>query len=329
MFHFHKCICLKEKEQEIYHTKEVQKLYEMVSNVNASNTFLKQWNYENRKIHKHHACFSMKLSKNAFSLFLVPVVIDNVTYQFIVDTGAQISGVSSGATKLIENSRKGKEVMIRSAAGNMKPLQSIVLDKLFLGTLEIENQPAVILDENDFQIKILKRQLIHFDGIIGWDILSQLDFELDASKYMFSLIDCKENFTYCNMIGAVFPVVIVYDEENRAALFGIDSGASESWISSEYATKTKLKNIKQKRGINIGVHGMETLKVHLYKRLVTKFAKSKIILENVRSGETQVFDGLKLDGIYGNEIFRGKVIQFLNSKGIVRILDEKIERKKR
>jgi hypothetical protein len=43
---------------------------------------------------------------------------------------------------------------------------------------------------------------------------------------------------------------------------------------------------------------------------------SDIYLSNM----TKVFDNLTLDGILGNEIFRNRKIQFLNSKGIVRIL---------
>lgn len=322
MFQMHKCRYVKGKEIEVYNTKEVQKLYEDVNRASKEAYFRKQLKYDDRKIFRHHDSFSMQLSKNAFSLFLVPVVIGQNTYQFIVDTGAQISGVSSRLKELINQSEKGKSIMIRSAAGNKKEMPSIIVERMFLGTVEIEKQPAVILDEKDFTFRFMKKEFVSFDGIIGWDILSHLDFELDAIHHIFSVLESKECFTYCNLISTGFPMVIVYDENRVPALFGIDIGAKLSWVSESYATKKQMKMISEKRGINIGVHGLEKMKVKIMKQCIVRFSESCISLENIRTGQTQVFDDYSLDGIFGNEIFKGRKIQFLNSKGIVRIVDK-------
>ena len=320
MFHFHKCKCEKIKELTVYNTKEVQDLYQKVFQASNSMDFTSGLSLDKREIVAHTQTFSIKMQHNHFSLYLVPVVIEGKTYQFIVDTGAQISAILSKHKSLIEKYKIPTKIPVKSAGGSQKAMDTICLDTLFLGSLEIKQQPFVVLDQASFTVRFVNKEVMHFDGIIGWDILKELDFEMDTKKGIFSIINTQEYFTYCNLVEAQFPVVIVYDESQKPAIFGIDSGAKVSWINDLYALHNELKIVRESKGLNIGVHGFEKVKVKYIKECIVSFFESKITLQNLRSGETQVFMNLHLDGIFGNEIFKQKKIQFLNSKGIVRIV---------
>lgn len=320
MFERHKCKCEKIKEVKVYNTKEVQELYHKVFAASDEMDFLKCANTLKREIIKHTETFTLKLEKNTFHLFLVQVNIHNQVYKFVLDTGAQISGIMSKHQDLIHTYENEQKITIKSASGNQKEMQTICLDRFFLGSLEIKNQSFVVLEHNHFQIPLIKKDIMEFDGIIGWDILSQLDFEIDTKKKVFSVIESEDMFTYCNLIQALFPVVIVYNENKKPAIFGIDSGAKGSWLSEKYSQDNDLKIIREIRGMNVGVLGLEAMHVQLIKECSLSLFETNIKLENIRSGQTQVFMNLALDGIFGNEIFKNKKIQFLNSKGIVRIL---------
>lgn len=320
MFERHKCKCEKIKEVKVYNTKEVQELYHKVFNASDEMDFTQNLNTATRSIIKHTDAFSLKMEKNAFQLFLISVNIHNKTYKFVLDTGAQISGIMSKHKALIQTYQSEHKIAIKSASGSQKEMPTICLDRFFLGSLEIQNQNFVVLEHNDFKLPIIKKEIMEFDGIIGWDILSQFDFEFDTKKKIFSMVQSDDMFTYCNLIHALFPVVIVYDENKKPAIFGIDSGAKVSWLSEEYTRRKELKIVRDVKGMNVGVHGIETMHVQMIKECTLSLFESKIHLENTRSGQTQVFMNLALDGIFGNEIFRNHSIQFLNSKGIVRIL---------
>lgn len=320
MFNIHKCRCDKIQEVKVYNTKEVQDLYKKVFHASNEMDFIKSLNMDNRKLIKHTDDFTIQMKENNFSLYLIPVMIHHHTYHFIVDTGAQISGIVSKHKKLINNYQTNTKIPVKSAGGAQKSLASLCIDRMFIGALEIENQPFVVIDENDFKISLINKEIMHFDGIIGWDILSQIDFEMNTKNNTFSMIYSEDKFTYCNLIAAVFPVIITYDEKRKPAIFGIDTGAKVSWINDAYAIENGLKVVKETRGFNIGVHGLEKMKIKLIKECVVSFFESKITLSNLRSGQTQVFVNLHLDGIFGNEIFKDKKVQFLNSKGIIRII---------
>lgn len=321
MFHFHKCKHEKIQEIPVYNTKEVQDLYQKVYVASSSMDFKSGLSLGERKINKHTKTFSIKMEHNHFSLYLIPIIIDGKAYRFIVDTGAQISAILSKHKKLIEKYAAKNKIPVKSAGGNQKSLDTICLDKFFLGSLEIDKQSFVVLSADSFKLRLINKDIMDFDGIIGWDILSQIDFEMDTKKGLFSLIDTNEYYTYCNLVEALFPVVIVYDEARKPAIFGIDTGAKVSWINDAYALANHLKITRESSGLNFGVHGMERIKIKCIKECIVSFFESRITLSNLRSGETQVFVNLHLDGIFGNEIFKQKRIQFLNSKGIVRIIE--------
>lgn len=320
MFNLHKCRCDKIKEMHVYNTKDVQQLYEKVFQASNEMDFNQNLQMKERRFTRHTESFTIKMTKNNFSLYLIPVVIHNHTYHFIVDTGAQISGILSKHKTLIKKYLMQTKIPIKSAGGLQKSLQTIKIERMFVGTLEIENQPFVVMDENDFKVSFINKEIISFDGIIGWDILSQIDFEMDTKKNHFSMIKSAERFTYCNLINAVFPVIIVYSENKQPAIFGIDTGAKVSWINDAYALHNGLKVVREAKGINVGVHGLEKTNIKLIKECILSFFDSKITLTNLRSGQTQVFVNFHLDGIFGNEIFKNKKVQFLNSKGIIRII---------
>lgn len=317
MLQRHKCRIKEIDEKQVFNTKEVQDLYKQVFSASNEMDFLSTLAIEKRELIAHQETFSIKLQKNHFQLFLIPIYIHGKKYEFIVDTGAQISGVVNKHSDLVDKYKQNKKIPIKSISGNKREVESICIDTFYLGALEIKNQSFILLDKEDFMFPFIKKEIMEFDGIIGWDILSHFDFEIDTKKGVFSILKSQQMFTYCNLVHALFPVVIVYDENNKPALFGIDTGAKVSWLDESYCERGNRKVVKQKRGLQVGVLGVEKTKINIIKECQYAFYKTQIQLENIRTGDTQVFMNLKLDGIFGNEIFKGKTLQVLNSKGMM------------
>lgn len=315
----HRCRYEKREEIKVYHTQKIQDIHEKVAKAAEEMHFSKEVMENNRNMQFHTDTFTIKLERNAFGLYFVPITIHDKTYRFIIDTGAQISAILSSSSAL-QDAQKQDAIAVKSAGGVIKKLNSVKVNQLFLGSIEVKYHTFVVLNKQDFTLHFMKDAIMDFDGLIGWDILSCFDFEMDCQNGYFSKIVSKEYFTYCNLMSTIFPVVIAYDDHNMAAVFGIDSGAKVSWINENYARKANLQIVKTKRFLNMGVHGLEKMQSALVKECALSFYDCRIVLSNLRSGQTQVFANLHLDGIFGNEIFEKKRIQFLNSKGIVRIL---------
>jgi len=317
---FHTCEVKEKSKVTIINNEESDRLKRLVYRANMEMNFDPMLLQKKSAIVKHTNNFTLKIEKNMFHLYLIPVVIHNRTYHFVIDTGAQISGIMDQHKELIKTYKVDMEIGIKSATGTQKKLQSICLDKMFVGSLEILNHNMVVLNGMDFKLPIIHKNVVHFDGILGWDILSQIDFEIDDISNRFSMIENKEEFTHINLLEAKFPTVLCKGMDGHISMFGIDSGAEIGWLNSSYCKKRNLSFAKETNGMTMGVHGIEKTKMQTIKKCELYLYKSYINMENVRIGETKVFANLALDGILGNEIFKNRRIQFINSKGIVRIL---------
>lgn len=307
----HRCNSVKMKNTKyIIHDDNVADMFKKVSEVNKKINVLQS----NTRVHLN-TCVQ-RIKKNIFDIYLLPVYIEGKEYQFIIDTGAQVSALMDDI-KLKDGFHKNKVIEIRSVGGKRKNADVISLDSFFFSSVEVKNHSFVLLSKKDFKLPILNKEVVKFDGILGWDILSKIDFEIDDTNKTFSIIQKEETYYFRNLISTVFPICLVYNENHQIRFYGIDTGAHESWLLEDKTDKERV----QRKAFGLGVHGIETLCFEVVKKSALYMLDYKIVLLETRTGNTEVIENVKLDGIFGNEIFKNKKIQFLNSKGIVRMID--------
>ncbi len=317
MFQLHKCkvkrenvkLCIDEDTYATYNkriSKAANRMFTDVTQVSVSKLMDK---------------FEMQLHMNGFSLYIVEIEIQQKRYRFILDTGAQVSGILSTHQQLISATLIDTKIDVKSVGGTIKKLDTILLKEYFVGGLKINNHTLVVLDDNDFNKHKFMNHMMKFDGILGWDILQHIDFEIDAKHARFKILKILDKQVNRNMIVSKLPLVLVSGKDERLTLFGIDSGASSSWLNETYTKNANytLGNIKKTH--QLGVFGLEKMNTQFVRDSQYHFYHHKISLAYTRIADTEVLCKYHLDGMFGNEIFDKKRIQFINSKGVVRILD--------
>lgn len=311
----HKCQSKKMKtSQVIVYNEDIESKFKQVKEIEKDNGV---FNRKTESVIFHHLKTSIqKIEKNFFEIYLISVHIEGEEYKFIIDTGAQISAIMDNV-ELQCAKATNQEIQIGSVSGKRKSVNVVCLPSFFFASIEIQNAKFALLSKEDFKMPVFNKDIVEFDGILGWDILSKFDFEIDDKACTFSVVEEKGCYAYRNLMDASFPICIVYDDLHKSKMFGIDTGAHESWLLELEDDKTRRKG----KSFGVGVHGIETLSFQIVDRLDLYLLDEHLILTNTRTGNTQICVGLKLDGIFGNEIFKGKKIQFLNSKGIVRMVE--------
>lgn len=254
--------------------------------------------------------FQIPMKRTMMGLYMIEVLVNHQKLQFVLDTGAQVSGICEhAARKLGLDSTSGK-MRISSVGGQEKAMRGWIAGSLQVGALELFQYPMITIEK-------LKLPMIRMDGIIGWDILSTLDFEMDDISKLFIVMKNRYRFDYCNLIKGMFPIMILLDENSDMHLFGMDSGATVSWLNEASALEAKRKVVNEITAVGIGVHGAEQLNLKVFEGCEYRLFKAKIKITNINTGRTDVLPGLQLDGVLGNEIFRNRRIRFINSKGMV------------
>lgn len=261
--------------------------------------------------------FSVPLKRSLLGLYLVPITIGEKNYSFVVDTGAQIS--SFHASLLHEHPMKklAGALSIRSIGGMEKNMSGYMMDELKIGSLTVQNVPMVMLESSLLPPVLANIDSFHFAGILGWDILSRMNFELDDVEKKFKVVKNRYQFAYPNMVSTMFPIFLTKDENANLLVMGFDSGARYSWVNPQAMKKFAYPLSREAEMFGYGVHGMETMIIHIVPEMNLYLDRAHIRLRSVHTAETEVFHNVALDGILGNEIFRNRRIRLINHQAMV------------
>ena len=257
------------------------------------------------------------MKRNLFGLLVVPVYINHCLCHFILDTGAQISTIRQKTLDKLGLKKKNQTIEVGSIGGKQKHLDSIVIDDMQIGGIAYRNKAMIVLSQDAFSLRFGNIDMLSFDGLLGWDVLSTLDFELDDIAHECKVLKNRFRFPNPNMIPGDFPFLLVKDEKGKVLTFGFDSGSKRSWLGEDSMRKHGWEEEQEVKGLGFGVHGMESMQMKMFKNVEVYVDRAKIRLTHTISGPVDMFDRFTFDGVFGNEVFKGRRIRFVNSKSMI------------
>lgn len=258
--------------------------------------------------------FSLPMKRNLFRLLEIKGKINQHKVTLLIDTGAQISAMRCSLFEKL-NLKAYPPLEIGSFGGSKIDLETVVVEEFAFGKMKVLNHPMIVLGEDTLQMKIGPLNLIHFDAILGWDILSRIDFELDDIAHQFKVIENTYRFKYPNFIKGSFPFMIGR-RQNELVKLGIDTGSYYSWISKDYMETNQMEKMEIET-LSYGVHGKEKNASQMALHYDVLLDRGYIVLSELIQGPCQIFSHFKYDAVLGNEIFKGRRIRFLNSASMV------------
>lgn len=262
---------------------------------------------------------TLPLKRNFFGLLTIPVFIHHKAYQFIIDTGAQLSGTKESLARELKLVHTSGSVTIGSIGGTQKAMKGVIVDSLQIGAIEYHRLPILQLDDADFSMRFGRMDLLRFDGILGWDILQTMDFEIDDIKKQFLIIENHLKIPNPNMLMGSFPCFIVQLPQGEHALYGFDSGSKVSWVGEQAIQQQHYRIAGETTSIGFGVHGVEKIPTKIVEHHTLLLDKAQIDLYHTMSGRTNLFPSFSFDGVLGNEICKGRRMRMINSKGMILI----------
>lgn len=269
------------------------------------------------EVKQYQSAFTLAMKRNVFGLYTITVYVEHIPCTFIIDTGAQITGIKARKAKELSMRKAKGTLEVGSIGGKQKTLQGLCAESFQFGAIEYRNMPMIALGEQEFSMRFGKFDLLAFDGILGWDILSQTDFEMDDIAHEFRVLKNRFRFPAPNMVMGGFPVFLAQREDGGTAIFGFDSGSRVSWIGDNAIRQQQYEVSGEFRSLGFGVHGVEAMDVKLVKEAVFYLDRAQITLTHTMSGRTDMFPHVAFDGVFGNEIFRGRRIRLVNSLAMV------------
>jgi hypothetical protein len=253
---------------------------------------------------------------------LVPVRIGENEYHFWLDTGSSMTMLASdvaGDLNVVPLVSDTLEIV--TSTGRVKAHPAL-LPRLQIGQLLVRNAPTMIVDESMMQMREPKpterSPRVKIDGIIGFDIIRQLDMEVDYGEGTLRLRNpaTSRRESDRNMFWVGLPVVRLTSADGIALHLGLDTGAQQTFVTETLLDKLQLKaaRIESRRvgglGGEISLRAPVLPDVRLFVRGFPILFRSAV----VRAPVYQVL--ASLDGVLGGDVWNSGVVRIDMTNGI-------------
>ena len=291
--------------------KELEKLGLLEDeNIDKSNRFIAKAlsQYEQATFSFVNDKISLPLKRSISGSPTIDIVINGRKKCFWLDTGAGMTVISSNIVKecgmnLIEN----EEFEVGNSSNQSFHTDLAIIDSIVINDLTISNQATLVLSSELLKIPIPhSEKIMEIDGIIGWDIIQHLHFEMDYGKEQVIIQKPKRKIGEANnLFFCGYPIIKVKDKNQVPLYFGLDTGANGSYFGKNLLSKIEGLQLKKKTKFSGGFGDVKERVVESIEELTVYLDENQsITLKNLSETLTDLATFFKLDGVFGIDIAR-------------------------
>lgn len=252
---------------------------------------------------------------------LVPVRIGDNEYHFWLDTGSSMTMLASDVAQDLNIDPLVPDTLeIVTSTGRVRAHPAL-LPRLQIGQLVIRNAPTMIVQESQMQMREprpMGSPRVKIDGIIGFDIIRQLDLEVDYNEGTLRLRNptTSRRESDRNMFWVGLPVVRITSADGVALQFALDTGAQQTFVTETLLEKLHLQAPRVESRRVGGLGGEISLRAPVLPEVRLFVRGFPILFKNavVRAPVYQVL--ASLDGVLGADVWNSGVVRIDMTNGI-------------
>lgn len=264
----------------------------------------------------------LPMSVSAVGTPLIPVRIGDKVYNFWLDTGSSLTMLSSDVARDLDIAPIVSDTLeIVTSTGRVKANPALI-PQLEIGQLVVRNAPAMVVEETMMQMSeprpIEPTKHVKIDGIIGFDIIRQLDLEVDYGDNSLRLRNpaTSRPDTDRNIFWVGLPVIRLTSTDGIPLYFGLDTGAQLTFVTETLLDKLQLEAARiESRRIG-GLGGEISLRAPVLPDLRVLVRGFPILFRGavVRAPVYQVL--ASLDGVLGGDVWNSGIVRIDMTNGV-------------
>jgi hypothetical protein len=267
----------------------------------------------------------LPMTMSAVGTPLIPVRIGRKIYNFWLDTGSSLTMLSSDVARDLNISPLVPDTLeIVTSTGRVKANPALI-PQLEIGQLVVQNAPAMVVEEAMMQMRELRpderNTSVKIDGIIGFDIIRQMDLEVNFSESTMRLRNPATSRPDAerNMFWVGVPVVRLTSTDGIPLHFGLDTGAQLSFVTETMLDKLQLQAARIENRRIGGLGGEISLRAPVLPDLRVLVRGVPILFRGafVRAPVYQVL--ASLDGVLGGDIWNSGLVRIDMTNGVFSI----------
>ena len=267
----------------------------------------------------------LQMSISAVGTPLVPVRIGAKVYNFWLDTGSSLTMLASdvaadlGITPLVQDTLE-----IVTSTGRVSAMPALV-PRLTIGPLVVDNVPTMIVGESMMQMQeprpTMPGSRVKIDGIIGFDIIRELDLELDYGDGILRLRNpaASRPDANRNLFWVGLPVIQLLSDDGIPLHFGLDTGAQLTFVTETLLDKLQITPARTESRRVGGLGGEVSLRAPVMPDLRVMVRGFPILFRGafVRAPVYQVL--ASLDGVLGGDVWNSGIVRIDMTNGVFAI----------
>ncbi|GAC1410136.1 MAG: hypothetical protein NVSMB53_03640 [Gemmatimonadaceae bacterium] len=256
---------------------------------------------------------------------LVPVRIGGKDYNFWLDTGSSLTMLASDVARDLNIVPLVPDTLeIVTSTGRVKANPSLI-PELQVGQLVVRNAPAMIVQETMMDMResrAIEGSLhVKIDGIIGFDIIRQLDLEVNYGESSLRIRDPATSRLEAdrNMFWVGLPIIRLMSEDGIALHFALDTGAQLTFVTETLLDRLQLEAARIESRRVGGLGGEISLRAPVLPDLKVLVRGFPILFKGavVRAPVYQVL--ASLDGVLGGDVWSSGIVRIDMTNGVFEI----------
>lgn len=237
-------------------------------------------------------------SRNPLGSLNVSLTANSVAEQWLIDTGANVSVVSASFAARLGLTPLVGEAQTQGSTGFENKLKVAILPEMHIGEATVTNIVLLILDDANLNMKLPDANY-QIEAVLGYPVLRALGVVTLRRDGHFEARNPAEHLTggaKLYMSGATPAVMCRVEGKNL--LFTLDTGASDTVLSSDYYTifRGERKKWRKAQYKGFGAGGGVQRNIYLQPRLTLGVGEKQAIITNVNVPAS----GGNPTGFYGN-----------------------------
>jgi hypothetical protein len=244
---------------------------------------------------------------------VVTIRINGKPHDFWLDTGASMTLLSTDVAVAAGAKLAANDTLALGVVGGHIEARAIYIDSMSLGSIVVRGLGAALVSPEALRfdertVNGIKRT-VPIDGMIGTDVLRHLDVVIDARAGTITLRrPTRRNVATRNLFWIGYPVVRLVTRDGRPVIFGLDTGAEGTYVTTTLLKKLPRTPVAARRNSLVGLgasqQGSSASKKSSWvaRNVPLSDGNYAIALRNVPIMPAQRWTFVEFDGVIGSDV---------------------------
>jgi hypothetical protein len=243
---------------------------------------------------------------------VVTIRINGKPHDFWLDTGASMTLLSTDVAIAAGAKLAANDTLALGVVGGHIEARAIYLDSMSMGSIVVRGLGAALVSPEALRfdertINGVKRT-VPIDGMIGTDVLRHLDVVIDARAGTITLSrPRRRSVATRNLFWVGYPVVRLVTRDGRPVIFGLDTGAEGTYVTTTLLRKLPHTPVAARRNSLVGLGGTQQgssskKSSWVARNVPLSDGNYAIALRNVPIMPAQRWTFVDFDGVIGSDV---------------------------